>query len=189
MTRICFLSHTSDDAQEAFKTLVGRYGQSSIDNCDVIVPLGGDGFLLYTIRMILDTGLPVFGMNRGSVGFLMNNYAEDNLFERISVAQCATLYPLRAVIQSEEGKASSFLAMNEVSLLRQSHQASKIRVIIDGRVRMEELICDGTLCQLLRGSTAYNLSAHGPILPLRAGILALTPISAFRPPSVARSFN
>jgi NAD+ kinase len=147
----------------------------------VIVALGGDGFMLETFHQHLDCGLPVYGMNRGSVGFLMNDYSEFGLVERIVAAERAVIHPLRMLAADAEGEAHAALAINEVSLLRQTRQAAKLRISIDGKLRLSELSCDGALVSTPAGSTAYNLSAHGPIIPLDARVLALTPISAFRP--------
>jgi NAD+ kinase len=147
----------------------------------VVVALGGDGFMLETIHRVLSLHIPVYGMNCGSVGFLMNSFSEDDLPGRLVRAQEAVLYPLRMRTVSADGTEADALAFNEVSLLRQLRQTSKIRVTVDGRVRLPELMCDGILISTPAGSTAYNLSAHGPIVPLGAGVLALTPISAFRP--------
>lgn len=179
--KICFAASPSDDAQEALATLIDSYGQHDVADADVIVALGGDGFLLSTLHATMDQQKPIYGMNRGSVGFMMNDYKPDHLLSRIANCQTATLHPLKMTAQPEHGSPITALAINEVSLLRQTRQAAKIQISIDGRVRMEELICDGALVATPAGSTAYNLSAHGPILPLRAGVLALTPISAFRP--------
>jgi NAD+ kinase len=143
--------------------------------------MGGDGFMLETIHQVLTLDVPVYGMNRGSVGFLMNSYSEDDLPSRLSRAQAAELHPLRMHAITATGAVEEALAFNEVSLLRQLRQAAKIRISVDGRVRLEELSCDGVLISTPAGSTAYNLSAHGPIVPLSANLLPLTPISAFRP--------
>ena len=143
--------------------------------------LGGDGMMLETQHRMLGRNLPVYGMNCGSVGFLMNEYREDGLAERLAAAQAATLHPLRMRAFTGAGTPVEALAINEVSLLRETRQAAKIRVMVDGKTRLEELICDGILVSTPAGSTAYNLSAHGPIIPLGANLLPLTPISAFRP--------
>jgi NAD+ kinase len=145
------------------------------------VALGGDGFMLETLHRFLRRGLPVYGMNRGSVGFLMNDYREDDLPARLAAAQTAIVHPLRMVALRDNAPAVEALAINEVSLLRESRQAAKIRILVDGKARLQELICDGILVSTPAGSTAYNLSAHGPIVPLSANLLPLTPISAFRP--------
>jgi NAD+ kinase len=146
-----------------------------------VVALGGDGFMLETIHLVLPRNIPVYGMNRGSVGFLMNAYDEEDLPARLSRAQAAELHPLRMHAVTASGTTEDALAFNEVNLFRQLRQSSKIRILIDGRVRLEELSCDGVLISTPAGSTAYNLSAHGPIVPLSANLLPLTPISAFRP--------
>lgn len=161
--------------------LTSRYPCSPPDKADVIVALGGDGQMLQVIHQFMGRNIPIYGMNRGSLGFLMNEYREDGLFERLKNAEVTTLNPLRMRATDVQGRKFEGLAINEVSLLRSTRQAAKIRISIDGRVRMEELNCDGVLVATPAGSTAYNLSAHGPILPIKAGALALTPISAFRP--------
>jgi NAD+ kinase len=145
------------------------------------VALGGDGFMLETFHDHMQLGLPIYGMNRGSVGFLMNEYSEYGLVDRIAAAEQAIIYPLRMTATDVHGKTHEALAINEVSLLRQTRQVAKLRISIDGKLRLGELACDGALVSTPAGSTAYNLSAHGPIIPLEAKVLALTPISAFRP--------
>ena len=179
--RIAFVATDNDAARKARRDLVKRYGQVKPDRADVIVALGGDGFMLQTLHQHLGREVPIFGMHRGSVGFLLNEYRERGLVERISRATRVELHPLRMVATTARGKKKTALAINEVSLLRQQRQAGKIRILVDNVVRMPELICDGVLLSTPAGSTAYNLSAHGPILPLGANLLALTPISAFRP--------
>jgi len=178
---IAFLASPSPLAQDARADLISRYGECPFDSANVVVALGGDGFMLETIHRVLDRKLPVYGMNRGSVGFLMNAYSPDELPDRLARAQAAELHPLRMTAVTVTGHVEEALAFNEVSLLRQLRQASKIRITIDGRVRLEELSCDGVLISTPAGSTAYNLSAHGPIVPLSANLLPLTPISSFRP--------
>ena len=168
-------------ATESCARLVALYGAWPLGKADVVVALGGDGFLLETLHATMGTDLPVFGMNCGSVGFLMNAHNEAGLPERLASAQAAVLHPLRMHAVTAAGAVEEALALNEVSLLRQGRQAAKIRVSVDGRVRVEELICDGVLVSTPAGSTAYNFSAHGPIIPLSANLLPLTPISAFRP--------
>ncbi len=180
MTRIAFTASERPEAQEGRERLIARYGDAGQD-AQVVVALGGDGFMLETFHAHMDAGLPVYGMNRGSVGFLMNDYAEYGLLERIAAAEKATIHPLRMTATDVAGKTHVALAINEVSLLRQTRQAAKLRISIDGKVRLPELFCDGALVSTPAGSTAYNLSAHGPIIPLDAQVLALTPISAFRP--------
>jgi NAD+ kinase len=146
-----------------------------------VVALGGDGQMLQTLHRLVSTGIPIYGMNRGSVGFLMNDFADDHLLERLKAAELTVIHPLRMVATDEAGKTHRALAFNEVSLLRQRYQAAKFKIAVDGHARMEELICDGVLLATPAGSTAYNLSAHGPILPINSSLMALTPISAFRP--------
>lgn len=179
--RIAFAASDRPEAQSALQRLSERYGSASSAEADVIVALGGDGFMLETLHANLQRRTPVFGMNRGSVGFLMNDYAEDDLPERLAVAGRADIHPLQMDAWGESGEVHSGLAINEVSLLRQTRQSAKLRITVDDRVRLEELACDGCLVATPAGSTAYNLSAHGPIVPLDANVLALTPISAFRP--------
>jgi NAD+ kinase len=179
--KIAFCAAETPDAGEAHRRLVSRYGNCGFDDAEVVVALGGDGFLLETLHQTIGRELPVYGMNRGSVGFLLNDYVEDALPERLARAQMVPLHPLRMVATRTDGGTAEGLALNEVSLLRETRQTAKLRISIDGVVRMPELVCDGCLVATPAGSTAYNLSAHGPIVPLGAGILALTPISAFRP--------
>lgn len=180
--RIAFVASPTRLAGESLDRLTGRYGACSIDEADVIVCLGGDGFMLETLHRLMPSQVtPVYGMNCGSVGFLMNAFAEDDLPARLGRAQAAVLHPLRMHAVTHTGAVEEALALNEVSLLRQLRQAAKIRITVDGRVRLQELVCDGVLVSTPAGSTAYNLSAHGPIVPLSANLLPLTPISAFRP--------
>ncbi len=181
MTRIAFAASPSPEAQAARDTLLRLYGETPDNEADIIVALGGDGFMLETMHRHIGTKRPIYGMNLGSVGFLMNEYRPEGLIERLATAERAVIHPLRMRATSADGARHSAIAINEVSLLRQTRQAAKIRIWIDGQARMEELICDGVLVSTPAGSTAYNLSAHGPILPIDAALLALTPISAFRP--------
>ncbi len=178
---IAFLASPSPMAQDARADLISRYGECAFESAKCVIALGGDGFMLETIHRVLERKLPVYGMNRGSVGFLMNAYSPDDLLGRLARAQAAELHPLRMTAITVTGHVEEALAFNEVSLLRQLRQASKIRVTVDGRVRLAELSCDGILISTPAGSTAYNLSAHGPIVPLSANLLPLTPISSFRP--------
>jgi NAD+ kinase len=178
---IAIVAARTATAQSARETLESLYPIKSPEDADVIVALGGDGFMLETIHRFLDTGIPIYGMNRGSVGFLMNPYASEDLIGQIRRAESASLHPLRMVAHLASGARVELQALNEVSMLRQTRQAAKLRIHVDGVVRLEEMICDGVLLATPAGSTAYNLSAHGPILPLDAGVLALTPISVFRP--------
>ena len=181
LPRIAFAASDRPEARAARGRLAERYGSVDREIADVIVALGGDGFMLETLHTVMDRGTPVFGMNRGSVGFLMNDYSEDDLPERIARAGRTVIHPLQMDAWTESGQVQSGLAINEVSLLRQTRQSAKLRISVDDRVRLEELSCDGCLVATAAGSTAYNLSAHGPIIPLDSQVLALTPISAFRP--------
>lgn len=178
---LAFLAGPHKLAVESCARLVARYGDAPVIAAAVVVALGGDGFMLETLHRLLPQPRPVYGMNCGSVGFLMNTYGEEDLPGRIARAQEATLHPLRMRTAAMNGAIEEALAFNEVSLLRQLRQAAKIRILVDGRERLAELICDGILISTPAGSTAYNLSAHGPIVPLSADLLPLTPISAFRP--------
>jgi NAD+ kinase len=181
VTRLTFVASTRPEAEEARDRLAARYGDAGIDDAQVIVALGGDGFMLETVHGFMGSGKPIYGMNRGSVGFLMNDYAEDDLLGRINAAEEAESHPLRMRAVDVDGKTHDAIAFNEVSLLRTTRQTAKLRISVDGKVRLPELICDGALVSTAMGSTAYNLSAHGPIIPMDSKILALTPISAFRP--------
>jgi NAD+ kinase len=181
--RICIVAADNEAAQLALSELTERYGNADPTEADIVVPLGGDGFMLETLHNCLPARLPIFGMHRGSVGFLMNPYRPEELPERIAAAQPVTLNPLEMAAWDERGECHRAIAFNEVSLLRETRQGAKLRVSVDGVVRLEELMADGILLSTPIGSTAYNLSAHGPIIPLTANILALTPISAFRPRS------
>jgi len=181
VTRLAFAASDRPEAQEARARLAARYGEATDDAAQVVVALGGDGFMLETLHRHIDNPRPIYGMNRGSVGFLMNEYSEDDLLERINAAERAAIHPLRMKAVDTNGQTHKALAINEVSLLRQTRQTAKLRISVDSRVRLGELFCDGALVATPAGSTAYNLSAHGPIIPLDAKILALTPISAFRP--------
>ena len=171
----------TEAAQQARAELERLYPCVASEDAEVIISLGGDGFMLETLHRFLPQRLPIYGMHRGSVGFLMNSYRPDGLFERLAEAQPVILHPLEMLARNEHGSCHRALAFNEVSLLRESRQAAKLRVTVDGVVRLDELTADGILVATPVGSTAYNLSAHGPIIPLGAGVLALTPISAFRP--------
>lgn len=179
--RLAFLPAASEAAQEAARGLRARYGDVQPEQAEVLVALGGDGAMLETQHRFLGRNIPVYGMNCGSVGFLMNEFRADGLPERVAAAQASVLHPLRMEVTGADGRTHVALAINEVSLLRETRQAAKIRILVDGRERLAELICDGVLVATPAGSTAYNLSAHGPIVPLGANLLPLTPISAFRP--------
>ncbi|MFC0407997.1 NAD kinase [Roseomonas elaeocarpi] len=179
--RVAFQCAGTDKAKSATRKLIASYGNAELENAKVVVALGGDGCMLETQHRILGLNIPVYGMNCGSVGFLMNEFREDNLLDRLSVAQATTVHPLRMRAHSADGVMHDGLAINEVSLLREARQAAKIQIRVDGKIRLPELICDGVLVSTPAGSTAYNLSAHGPIVPLDSHLLPLTPISAFRP--------
>lgn len=179
--KLAFIAAQSEGALAARDSLVALYGEHQIKDADVLVALGGDGLMLECLHRVLGSTLPVYGMNRGSVGFMMNEYQEENLPARIAEAHPAVLHPLRMHAITASGVVEEAMALNEVSLLREGRQAAKIRISIDHRERLSELICDGVLIATPAGSTAYNLSAHGPIVPLSANLLPLTPISAFRP--------
>ena len=179
--RIAFAAAETEPAQAAADELRRLYGSFDPHQAEVIVPLGGDGFMLETLHRYIGRGVPLFGMHRGSVGFLMNPYRLEGLVERLAAAQPVVLHPLEMHATCEHADVCRAIAFNEVSLLRETRQAAKLRVSVDGVVRLDELMADGILLSTAVGSTAYNLSAHGPIIPLGAEILALTPISAFRP--------
>jgi NAD+ kinase len=179
--RICFVTNDTPDAKIAAQRLRDRYGDHDADTADVVVALGGDGLMLQTLHKAMRTGTPVYGMNFGSVGFMMNAFSEDLLQDRLGAVQRTRIYPLSMTVLDAKGDTPTALALNEVSLFRATYQAAKIQIVVDGETRLEELICDGALLSTPAGSTAYNLSAHGPILPIEAPLLALTPISPFRP--------
>ncbi len=179
--RLAFVHSGSPAASAAHAELTGRYEHVPVDDADVIVALGGDGFMLHTLHEHLGRDVAVFGMNRGTVGFLMNDFAPDRLVERVQAAAEERIAPLRALVTGVDGERHELLAINEVSLIRASVQAANLRISVNGVERMEKLICDGLLCSTPAGSTAYNLSARGPVLPLGAGLTALTPLSPFRP--------
>lgn len=178
---IC-VADDSKKAQEAYKLLRKRYSFiKDKKKADVIIALGGDGFMLHTLHEHMDGDIPIYGMNRGSIGFLMNEYREGDLLECLARAKQVILHPLQMTAKTVDGKIHTALAINEVSMLRESRQAATLKIKVDGKVRVKELVSDGVLVATPAGSTAYNLSVHGPILPLGCGILALTPISPFRP--------
>ncbi len=178
--RLHFVATAVPEAQSALANLRQQYDDAGPDKADIVVALGGDGFMLQTLHTFIGHGKPIYGMNLGSIGFLMNEYNEANLPERLAKAERAEVHPLRMRATTAE-QCIDGLAFNEVSLLRQTRQATKLRILVDGKVRISELICDGVMVATPVGSTAYNLSAHGPILPIDSALLALTPISAFRP--------
>eukprot|EP00095_Tigriopus_kingsejongensis_P003566 snap_masked-scaffold9286_size2457-processed-gene-0.1 protein:Tk03566 transcript:snap_masked-scaffold9286_size2457-processed-gene-0.1-mRNA-1 annotation:"inorganic polyphosphate kinase" len=179
--KIAFLASRAPVAQTARAALIGRYGDVPVEDADVIVALGGDGFMLQTLHETQHLPAPVYGMNRGTIGFLMNAYVETDLRARLAAAEEAVINPLSMKAIHTDGQVSHSLALNEVALLRQGPQAAKLQITVDGRLRMQELICDGALVATPAGSTAYNYSAHGPILPIGADVLALTAVAAFRP--------
>ncbi|MEQ8826516.1 MAG: NAD kinase [Parvibaculum sp.] len=179
--KFAFVASEAADAQDALARLSTRYGNAAPEKADVIVALGGDGFMLATQHRFMNTGTPVYGMNKGTVGFLMNEYHEDDLPERVAKAKKSRIRPLDMEAEDVTGRVHRAKAINEVSLLRQSYQAASLGIRIDGKTRLDPLVCDGVMVATPAGSTAYNLSAHGPILPLNAPLLALTPVSPFRP--------
>lgn len=178
---IAFVASETPEAVTARSELAARYGDATPEEADVIVALGGDGLMLQTMHRHMRRRTPIYGMNRGSVGFLMNEYRENDLVRRLEQAEITVLHPLCMETVSAQGAHNKQRAINEVSLFRQTYQAAKLRIAVDGTMRMAELICDGAIVSTPAGSTAYNLSAHGPILPITAPLLALTPISPFRP--------
>ncbi len=179
--KLAIIAGTTPNATQAGDVLRTRYGHIDPQEADIIVAVGGDGLMLDVLRSHMHNSKPVYGLNQGTVGFLMNNYKEDKLIERIESAESAIIHPLAMTAQTRDGRIVEAMAINEVSLLRQTRQSAKLKISINDKVRMERLICDGALLATPAGSTAYNLSAHGPILPLDSRMLALTPISAFRP--------
>jgi NAD+ kinase len=179
--RIAFVASQTPEAEEARRRLSARYGDHGPDEADVIVALGGDGLMLQTLHKFIGSGKPIYGMHRGTVGFLMNDFSEVDLKDRLSAAQTTLIHPLIMRTRDRERREQERRAFNEVSLFRQGHQAAKLRVLVDGKERLPELIADGVLVSTPAGSTAYNLSAQGPIIPINAPLLALTPISPFRP--------
>ena len=179
--RFHFTSSEHPEAIKAFNKYVKIYGQADLDCADTIIAIGGDGMLLKALRNSIKNGLPVFGINRGNIGFLMNENSFENLNERVLNSEVVEMSPLKMIVKNINNETLDALAINEVSLLRQTHQAAHLKIFIDKKERLKELVCDGIITSTPIGSTAYNLSAHGPILPLNANILALTPISSFRP--------
>ncbi|WP_225029048.1 NAD kinase [Xinfangfangia pollutisoli] len=179
--RIRFTASEAPTAQQALLRLIARYGQAEPAAARVIVALGGDGFMLETLHSDVARDLPVYGMNRGTIGFMMNAFSDADLPERLAAAEEAKINSLRMLAEDADGRVTEALAINEVALLRQGPQAAKLRVLVDGRERLPELVCDGALVATPAGSTAYNYSAHGPILPIGADVLALTAVAAFRP--------
>jgi len=181
LTRIAFVASETDPAREALEDLSQRYGAVALEDAQVIVALGGDGFMLQTLHGTMQLDVPVYGMNRGTVGFLLNEFSVDGLVARLNAAEETVIHPLRMRAETVDGQVHEELAINEVSLLRAGPQAASLKITVDGRVRMESLVCDGALVATPAGSTAYNYSAHGPILPIGSDVLALTAIAPFRP--------
>jgi NAD+ kinase len=179
--RIAFVASRAPEAQAALAALVRRYGDADPTQADVIVPLGGDGFMLQTLHKFMTAGKPFYGMHRGTVGFLMNEFNEDGLRERLALAEATTIRPLVMRARGADGRTHEHRAINEVSVFRQIYQAARLRIMVDGKERLGELVADGVLVATPAGSTAYNLSVQGPIIPIGAPLLALTPISPFRP--------
>jgi NAD+ kinase len=179
--RIAFVASPNPEAEEARQRLVKRYGDAPIDTADVIVALGGDGLMLQTLHRFMTSGKPIYGMHRGTVGFLMNDFREDRLPERLAEAETTQIHPLLMRATDANGHRHEAHAINEVALFRQTHQAAHLRILIDGKERLAGLVADGVMVATPAGSTAYNLSAQGPIIPIKAPLLALTPISPFRP--------
>jgi NAD+ kinase len=179
--RIAFVASDTRAAQRAQRRLAARYGDASPENADVIVALGGDGLMLATLQRFMNSGKPIYGMHRGTVGFLMNEFSEQGLKERLAAARVTVIHPLLMRAHDAAGRVRRHHAINEVSLFRQSYQAARLRVLVDGEERLAELVADGILLATPAGSTAYNLSVQGPIIPIDAPLLALTPISPFRP--------
>jgi NAD+ kinase len=179
--RIAFVASAIDEAQAALTLLRRIYGNVPPESADVIVALGGDGFMLQTLHTFMTSGKPIYGMHRGTVGFLMNEFGPDGLHDRLRAAQITVIHPLLMDARDADGRSHKFYAFNEVSLFRQTYQAARLRIFIDGKPRLAELVADGVLLATPAGSTAYNLSAQGPIIPINAPLMALTPISPFRP--------
>jgi NAD+ kinase len=179
--RIAFVTSTSPEAVMAGETLARRYGDVAPEHADVIVALGGDGLMLQTLHRFMGSGKPIYGMNRGTVGFMMNEYREDALAERLAAAEESVIHPLAMRAIDADGHAHAAQAINEVSLFRQTYQVARLRILVDGKERLAQLDADGVMVATPAGSTAYNLSAQGPIIPIGAALLALTPISPFRP--------
>ncbi len=179
--RIAFVASGMPEAQKARRRLVQRYGDARPETADVIVALGGDGLMLTTLQRFMNSGKPIYGMHRGTVGFLMNEFAESRLHERLAAAQVTVIHPLLMRARDAAGRVHRHHAINEVSLFRQTYQAARLRVMVDGKERLPQLIADGILLSTPAGSTAYNFSVQGPIIPIDAPLLALTPISPFRP--------
>ena len=181
ISRIHFVASEAPEAQTALERLTVSYGQVAPEDAEVIVALGGDGLMLQTLHEHMCHSIPIYGMNRGSIGFLMNEYHEADLVERLEQAEMSVIHPLRMTVRDRDEVNYEALAINEVSIFRLTHQAAKLSIRVDDKLRMADMVCDGVLLATPAGSTAYNLSVYGPILPINAPLLALTPISPFRP--------
>lgn len=181
MTKIACIYSGSEESRKAFDQIKERYPLVKKEEADVLVALGGDGFLLHTFHAYPDLNKPIFAMNRGTLGFLLNEYSPENLVERVESAISETIYPIKMEAYTIHGEKSEMLAYNEVSVIRHSAQSANVSIEINGDMALEKLSCDGLLVATPAGSTAYNLSAHGPVIPLHSELLALTPVSAFRP--------
>ena len=181
LQKLAFLASKKPDANDMRAALIERHGDTPASEADVIVAIGGDGFMLEVLRKFMAVNVPIYGINCGTVGFLMNPYEPDGLPDRLERAESAVIHPLLMSAETIDGRTETEHAINEVSLFRQTRQSARIKISVNGKVRMASLTCDGVLLATPAGSTAYNLSAHGPILPINAQLLALTPISAFRP--------
>jgi len=181
ISRLHFVASEAPEAQAAYERLTDRYGQVPPEDAKVIVALGGDGLMLQTLHQHMSRGIPIYGMNRGSIGFMMNEYHEADLLERLAKAEMSVIHPLRMTVRDRDDVNYEALAINEVSIFRLTYQAAKLSIRVDDKLRMADMVCDGVLVATPAGSTAYNLSVYGPILPINAPLLALTPISPFRP--------
>ena len=181
LDKIAFVAASTPEARDARERLEARYGNADPKSADVLVTLGGDGLMLQSLHKFMNSGKPIYGMHRGTVGFLMNEYAEDRLRERLAEARDTIIHPLVMRARDAQGRLHEHRAINEVSLFRQSAQAAHLRILVDGQERLSPLVADGLLVATPAGSTAYNLSVQGPIIPINASLLALTPISPFRP--------
>jgi NAD+ kinase len=181
LSQIAFVAAATAEAREAYDRFTAQYGNSEPKSADVIVALGGDGLMLQTLHRFMNSGKPIYGMHRGTVGFLMNDFAPDRLRERLAAAHTTVIHPLLMRARDSQGRTHEHRAINEVSLFRQGAQAAHLRILVDGQERLAQLVADGVLISTPAGSTAYNLSVQGPIIPINASLLALTPISPFRP--------
>jgi NAD+ kinase len=179
--RVAFVASQTPEAAQAHDALAARYGNSDPGKADVVVALGGDGLMLQTLHTFMGAGKPIYGMHRGTVGFLMNEFSEENLMQRLDAAQTTVIHPLRMRTTDINGRTQEFRAINEVSIFRESYQAARLRILVDGKERLAELVADGILVATPAGSTAYNFSVQGPIIPIGSPLLAVTPISPFRP--------